>query len=64
VDKFVEVLELHYYSLFGDAMYALNLAVGRCQQTQAVAYNVARMQELLSDPYKMWTPIHTLSCET
>jgi len=65
VDKFVEVLELNYHSLFGDAMYALNrnrqvklrrpAALPSEEDVSKLRqYNVARMQELLSNPYKMW----------
>ena len=65
VDKFVQVLELNYHNLFGDATYALNrncqVKLRRpenlpCEEDvmKLRQYTVNRIQALLADPYKVW----------
>ena len=66
VGKFVEVLELHYNLVFGDAMYQLN--TNRCTRLRKPEqlplkeeidklrlHSLTRMANLTQDPFMIWT---------
>lgn len=74
VDKFVEVLELNYHSLFGDAMYALNRnrqVKLRRPEALPCEEDVSKLRQYIVDRINCYlthtkcvTPIRTLSCTT
>ena len=65
IDKFVEVLKLNKYLVYGDAMYVLNRnRLTKLRRPEALPseedvgkvkeYTVNRIKELVEDPYRAW----------